>query len=156
MKPKQQIIAACATETDECIEFKGHINPGGYGSIMWNKVRMNAHRAALLHYEGRSKPPKGKNIACHEPIICHNRKCINPRHLRWDSHRANMRDRIVDGTSPRGGRNYSNKLTEDQVREIRRRLGNREKASTLAKEYGLNQATVSNIKTGKTWGWLKQ
>lgn len=42
------------------------------------------------------------------------------------------------------------KLTEEQVREIRRRLEH-EGCVALAREYGVNSSTISDIKRRETW-----
>lgn len=43
------------------------------------------------------------------------------------------------------------KLTEDQVREIKRRLQNGERGRALGKEFGVTESNVSMIKSGRTW-----
>lgn len=52
----------------------------------------------------------------------------------------------------RGERNGSAKLTEDKVREIRRRCACGVSIRTLAKEYGVSPSVISNVFTRKTWG----
>lgn len=42
-------------------------------------------------------------------------------------------------------------LSEDDVREIKRRLVDGERQSKLAKDFRVDQTTISNIKTGKKW-----
>lgn len=48
-----------------------------------------------------------------------------------------------------GERNGQSRLTEDQVRAIFARAG--ESAGALAREFGVNQTTVSAIRRGKLW-----
>lgn len=43
-------------------------------------------------------------------------------------------------------------LSEAQVLEIHRRLGEGETGTALAREYGVNESTVSSIRSGKRWG----
>ena len=50
-----------------------------------------------------------------------------------------------------GTRNPKAKFTEDDVREIRRRLGNGERGSDLAREKNVSQAAISSIVHRKTW-----
>lgn len=50
-----------------------------------------------------------------------------------------------------GSANHQAKLTEDRVREIKRRLADDEKGRTIAAEFGITEATVSNIKHGRSW-----
>lgn len=43
------------------------------------------------------------------------------------------------------------KITEDQVRELKRRLANGETQTALAQEFGITQSAISLIKRGKNW-----
>ncbi len=45
-------------------------------------------------------------------------------------------------------------LTDDAVREIRRRAGNGERHPALAKEFGVARQTVQLVASGKTWRHL--
>lgn len=47
------------------------------------------------------------------------------------------------------------KLTEVDVREIRRRCAAGERQRIIAADYGITQTHVSLIARGKTWAWLK-
>lgn len=51
----------------------------------------------------------------------------------------------------RGEQCASAKLTEDQVREIRRRVKNGERQKDIAKEYGLQQWSISDIVRRRNW-----
>ena len=42
-------------------------------------------------------------------------------------------------------------LTEDDVREIKRRLANGEPGTVIAEDYGVVKSTINSIKLGKTW-----
>jgi group I intron endonuclease len=52
----------------------------------------------------------------------------------------------------RGENNHKNKLTEEQVREIR---NSNLTQMELAKIYNIKQATISSIKLKKIWSWLE-
>jgi hypothetical protein len=67
--------------------------------------------------------------------------------------RENESDKLVHGTLKRGRDVNTNVLSEDQVREIRRRLQN-ESGVTLAREFGVTPAQISSIKKRKSWAWL--
>jgi DNA invertase Pin-like site-specific DNA recombinase len=45
-------------------------------------------------------------------------------------------------------------LTEDQARDIIRRLGNGESGKSIAREYDVHFVTISDIKTGRGWSHL--
>jgi hypothetical protein len=77
------------------------------------------------------------------------------RNLRWDTHAANMADAERHGTRVRGSRSPFAKLTEDQVREIRRRRAAGEKLIPLGMAYGVNCATIHRICTGQAWGHIE-
>jgi len=69
--------------------------------------------------------------------------------LRWDTRSANMQDKHKHGTSIA-------KLTVDEVTQIKTLLGQGKMTQTaIAKKFGLNDTRVSNIKRGKSWGWLR-
>lgn len=51
-------------------------------------------------------------------------------------------------------RGWHHRLTEDDAREIRKRLGAGERGRDLAKEYGVCERNISAIKTGRTFAWL--
>jgi len=58
---------------------------------------------------------------------------------------------------PRGPRTKQNaKLTEEQVREIYRRIWAGESGHKLAKEYGMSAGSIYSIKTGNTWRHVTQ
>ncbi|MCA9705322.1 MAG: hypothetical protein KDK70_05705 [Myxococcales bacterium] len=50
----------------------------------------------------------------------------------------------------RGDRNHNAKLDLAKVRYI---LGSGRSNAALARELGVSPAAVSNVRTGRTWGW---
>lgn len=140
------------TGEDECWDWTARKDKNGYACFDRSfKHPDYAHRVA---WELTNGPiPEGLLIR-HK---CRG-KCVNPRHLELGTHAENSGDMIRDGTSPRGERNARTVLTEDQVREIKRRLRTPKPGLVvnLAKEYGVCSATISLIKNGKNWGWLTE
>lgn len=51
-----------------------------------------------------------------------------------------------------GARNHNAKLDPDKVRLI---LGSSLSNAALARRLGVSAAAVSNVRTGRTWGWLE-
>jgi hypothetical protein len=80
--------------------------------------------------------------------------CINPRHLRWMTPTENQAERVIHGTANRGIRHGMAKLDDSTVLEICRRLKRGEAQTSIAADYGVSQTAISEINTGKCWGWL--
>ena len=80
--------------------------------------------------------------------------------LRWGTTTENQRDRQRHGTSNRdlkvnqGEKHWNVKLTKELVREIRRRARAGERPCHLCKEFGVNEATIRDIRNGKSWSHL--
>lgn len=133
------------TGCHECISHTQH-SKQGYIEIQINKKRMLIHRYIYECYNG--KIPKGLCI-CH---TCDNTLCINPQHLFLGTISDNNKDKTQKGRniSPdnRGIKNPLAKLTEEKVILIRLDI---RPYKEIAKEYGINEAYVSQIKHFKRW-----
>ena len=72
----------------------------------------------------------------------------NLNNLRWDTPKNNHADKVKHGTTNRGERCGTAKLTLEQVRAIRKddRL-----QKIIAKEYEVQQSLISRIKNGIRW-----
>jgi hypothetical protein len=137
-------------KTETCWLWTAGCSDKGYGQFRYNRKNLMAHRFSWLL--AGNTIPEGLFI-CHAPhTICGHKNCVNPQHLRVDTTAANMRDKIADGTSTRGTKHYKNKLTEEQVREIRRRSDENQKR--LAEEFGVSYVTINNIIHRTRWAWL--
>jgi hypothetical protein len=71
--------------------------------------------------------------------------------LRWGTHAENIKDWIMNGSTPIGERNPSAKLSAVGVQDIRRRVANGESKASVARRYGLGATTVWNIVNGNRW-----
>ena len=145
MRPLDFIDHALGQETDECIEWPFSCKPNGYPQVRKDGKTVYPHREVCAAAHG--EPPSPDHYACHAPKICHNRACINKRHLRWATHSDNMSDVTVDGTQ-RGERNPATDLTAQQVLCI---YHDSRVQRVIAQDYGIKQQTVSSIKRGKNW-----
>lgn len=137
---------AARSDTDECILWPFHLHKGtGYGGLKICNTTIGVHRyvCALAHGSAPSK----RHQAAHS---CGVRSCVNPKHLRWASSLENHSDREAHGTLSNGERHYLTKLSDTDVREIRKNAGNLSQAK-LGMIYGLSQTSVWAIASGKTW-----
>lgn len=134
--------------TDECVEWPYLTSEGGYGQVRLGGKMMNAHRASLIIHVGL--PPSTEMHAAHAPKECHNRRCVNPRHLRWATPKENMRDRHLDGTTfcAAGESHGAAKLTSSDVREIR---ASGKPQKELAEAYGVSKQTICKIIKRQRW-----
>lgn len=122
-----------------------HTNNKGYPVLVFNRKAYPVHR--FVYEREHGKISRGK-VVRHK---CDNRRCVNPEHLELGTQADNMRDMVERGRSTRGSKKWSAKLTEDDVREIRKRLAAGDLGSDLAKVYGVNPTTIRDIKAGRTW-----
>ena len=75
--------------------------------------------------------------------------------LRWGTPLDNACDRDRHGTTARGERNAEAQLTESQVRDIKSRLGKWGEGKRIAREYGVSESLISDIKSGRTWAHVQ-
>lgn len=79
--------------------------------------------------------------------------CVTKRHLSWKTPSGNQLDRIRHGTSNRGERNGSSKLTVQDIRQIRSLRGTMPQRD-IGLLFGVNQSAIAAIQTGRRWGWV--
>jgi DNA-binding transcriptional regulator YiaG len=87
---------------------------------------------------------------CHR---CDNPPCCNPGHLWVGTQAENMADMSEKGRAARGEASPRSKLTEAQAIEIIAARGAVSQAD-LAARFGVSQAAVSLIWTGRRWSHL--
>lgn len=143
---------AIGVDTDRCIEWPYAAGPSGYGVVQYGEHSRNAHAVVCELTIGPA--PSKNHVAAHEPLKCHNRRCVNKRHVRWATRSENEADKVLDGTVQRGSRNSQARLGEAEVREIKRLLATGASIATLAERFGVGKTTISAIRTGRNWSWL--
>jgi len=106
--------------------------------------RVAVHRLVLLSFKG---PPPEHCEACHNDGDPANNRLDN---LRWDSHQANMRDKRDHGTQPRGA-NHHARIGRAKTARVRSLLERGLSQSAVARNCGVSQSVVSEIKRGRHW-----
>jgi len=120
--------------------------------LLWkhNKMKLcKVHRLVLFAFVG---PPNKGNESCHNDGNPSNNHLSN---LRWDTPQNNQRDRVRHGTSNRGERCGTSKLTLKEVRAILTALEKGVKQQELADKYQVRQSQISRIKSGIRWAHLR-
>jgi hypothetical protein len=136
-----------------CIEWTGAKNPNGYGLIGRGRRTEGLVKAHRLAYELKHGPiPEGMGVL-HE---CDNPPCCNPDHLFLGTQTDNNADMDAKGRRSlpptlKGEENGSAKLSSAQVVEIKRFLSLGKHQRVIALAFGVSQATINNINTGRNW-----
>lgn len=134
---------------DACWPWLGGSGNNGYGVLRYAGRLWLAHRLAYTLTHGT--PPRFH--VCH---TCDNPACCNPAHLFDGTDRDNVHDALAKGRMARGERSGPARLTEEQVREIRRTYVPGEMSyAALARRYGVAMVTIHHIVVGNTWRHVK-
>ena len=136
---------------EACWLWTGHISENGYGIASIRGKGYKAHRVSYLIEHGRIDNDR---LVLHR---CDVRACVNPAHLFLGTPKDNSQDAVRKGRNAKlyGERNGKAKLTRADVLAIRRmcrRGGVYQK--TVAKQFGVSEATVSYVVNGGRWGKL--
>lgn len=121
---------------DNCIEWPFASNGNGYGWAFYQSKRIGAHRLALVLSTGQNPPDK---VAAH---YCHNRNCVNPNHLSWQTQSGNLLQ------TTRGPGTKKMKLNQAKVNDIR---SSTKKATELAAEYNVSLSLIYKVKKKVVW-----
>jgi len=177
MSPMTRYLSRIHYSQSGCWEWTGHLSAGRYGSFRVNGKTVKVHRWIYATLYG-SIPEN--MVVCH---TCDNTRCVNPEHLFIGTQYDNVQDCIKKGrayhpkgpkknpcklfgddnpsrkypeTRPRGTSVNTCKLTENDVKEIRRAYAAKELNQVqLSKKYNLSQPNISAILLRKTWAHIK-
>jgi hypothetical protein len=148
VKPRGFFLIAIDYKGDDCLLWP--FSSGfGYGYYSYNRKVMHVHRAVCFEVYGG--PPSLEYHAAHS---CGNRICCNPNHLRWATRSDNEKDKLVQGRDNRGVKHYNSKLSEQDVRMIRKLQG-KKSALSVGKLYKVDHGTITAIWKRKSWDWLE-
>jgi hypothetical protein len=135
-----------------CWEWIGDRSQYGYGRRgHLENGKLKSEAAHRLAYERAFGPiPEGLAV-CHR---CDNRACVRPEHLFLGTWKDNSEDMVRKGRSNKGERHGNSKLTEEQVREIRRLYIPRDPergATPLARRFGVTVGAIDDVARGVIW-----
>jgi len=144
-------------ETKRCMRFrrgvilKAHAKMDApklcdrYAALMLGRGRMRrVHQCVAWAFIG---PQPAGYYACHDDGDIGNNFAYN---IYYGTAQQNQADRIRHGRGV-GVNHYNARLNEDDVREIRRRLGDGERQSDVARAFGVTASCISEIKIGIRW-----
>lgn len=130
--------------------------------IMSPAQRKSGYLCVCLRHEGRSRTcdvhvlvllafygpkPKGKE-SCHKNGLSLDNRASN---LYWGTHVENCFDRICHGNAPRGEKHGRARLSDDDVRNIRRRFMSGENPKVIASSFGISYAHALDVAKGRKW-----
>lgn len=145
---------------DECWPWLASVNKDGYGRFkVASYIMARAHRVALII---ATEEEHLSLLALHS---CDNPPCCNPAHLRWGTPSENSKDMTLRNrhkSPPQAGfMNHNAKIQKDDLGEIIRLLQEGKNNKQIAETFGVNHATISLIRRGKTFaheamklGWV--
>jgi hypothetical protein len=107
-------------------------NSDGYGKFVFGGFNWSVHRLCWKLTKGGI--PDGM-LVCHR---CDNPSCVNPDHLFLGTDADNSRDAAIKDRR-------SQKLTIDQVIEVRRLVDTGSSQKEVGNLFGVNPATISRI-----------
>jgi len=126
----------------------------GHHYLMFRAGRKGKARKVYIHQAVLTvffRPPFQWEETRHLDGDPHNNKLNN---LVWGTRLENVSDKQVHGTQTFGETHPPAKLTESDVLEIRKRVGN-ETIRSLAKEYGVSHTAIRRAGNGTTWSHLR-
>ena len=136
-----------------CWLWGGAHGYNGYGRIYAFQKLWYCHR---LSHHLLVRPVTSDVVVCHK---CDTPACWNPDHLFAGTQKDNARDMLAKGRfigyDKSGLNNPRNKLSEDDVLEIKRHLlETRMKHREIGEVFGVGKTAVSDINRGRKWSYL--
>lgn len=161
-EPRERFMSKVSPEPNTgCWLWTGALTGLAYGSFSIGGKDVRAHRYSWELVHG---PIPAGLCACHR---CDTPICVNPDHLFLGTHAENDADRHAKGRDacgdrsssrlhpearPRGEKSSAAKLTEAQVKEIRRlRRDTPISQRAVAALFGLTHSSVAKIESRRSW-----
>lgn len=116
----------------------------GYGRIGFKGKILRPHRVAKYL-------DKSTNIDSYQANhTCHNTKCVNPEHIYLGTQAENHQDTIENGSHASGESHGNAKLSDEEVRHIRKIYNNTGKSQKeIADMFDITQRHVSRLVRGE-------
>ncbi len=134
-----------------CLVFTGAKARGGYGKLTINGKTVMAHTLAWDLWVGPPRAINGKRaLVMH--ATCDNPPCCEPSHLTLGTHASNSADMVTKGRSRPGEARWNARLTEADVRAIRK---SSESSTSLSETYGVTSRTINKIRSRTRWGHVQ-
>lgn len=130
---------------NECWIWRNENKINGYGIFGTKGKNLSAHRAAYMLFKGEIG--NGLDV-CH---TCDNRRCVNPEHLFLGTRSVNMKDCLKKGRLSCGEMRYNAKLTENDIKDIRRKRIEGKTYREIGQEHGVSYETCYDIANYRTW-----
>lgn len=149
-RPLKERLEEKTVKKGSCLIWTGAKDKGGYGIIWYKGGQKNVHRVA---YEELKEPiPKGLHIR----HSCDVRLCWNIDHLSVGTNADNVSDRVSRDRTPKGSQHVHSKLTEKQVKEIKKKHATGKYSQrALGREYGVSHTTIQDVLNNKQWKHVK-
>lgn len=143
----QWLVEHVGYDGQDCLIWPFGRDTHGYANVQYDGKVRRGHRVMCQLANG--DPPTPKHQAAHN---CGNGHlaCVHPRHVEWKTGSENQFDRRRHGTHGNGGVGRRGKLNPDKVRAIRAARG-KVTQRELAAQYGISDATVRGVQTGRWW-----
>ena len=127
-----------------CWVWLGGTNQKNYGHIWSSELKRHERAHRMVYQILVGAIPAGKQLL----HTCDNPYCVNPDHMFVGSNAQNRADSVAKGRHAKGESCGLAKLTEDQVRQIRRSSGS---AAYIGKQFGTCATNVYDIRNRRTW-----
>jgi hypothetical protein len=135
----------------ECWGWKASTIRHGYPQLTCKYSLFKHKNAAIGSYVIHKGPIPEGMVVMH---TCNNPICTNPDHLEIGTQQQNIDYKVSLNRQNRGEKVNTAKLTEEQVREIRKLMEDGVSVQTVAVMYGMSNTTVYDIKKRKIWKHL--
>lgn len=135
--PLERIVSKCTKDKNGCWNYTGSLDSCGYGIFKIEGRNLGAHKVSYILHNGDFDQDIYEMM--HD---CHNRRCINPEHIKAGTHKQNMsysdtRKRMRDSKLSGCGGSVYNLIARKRGETML--FG----SSGTAKRFGLSSGSIS-------------